>query len=141
MKSVFRGMVYQTTYYVNSHNNSLEYYLDVPKPYIDHNTRFMKMEEFFRCDIDKPPFENNSMVWIDELNDEFHILHAIRSTKDYYVYDCDYIIRTEESLELKELAKKNLEKELTELTEWQNKVKEPKKNDSQRNWLQKFLDW
>ena len=136
MKSIFRGIVEGKSFYVYPHPLT-EYLYTNPKPKLDNNTYFIKWEEFYRCDVNEPPFESGSAIWIDELNDVFIIRNAIRSNKDYYVYDCEHIIRTEENLESKNIAEKELEKRLLE---WQKKEDErnSKPEEIHKSFWEKF---
>jgi hypothetical protein len=100
MKSIFMGKVLQE-----------EYELEYKDYYVDNNFRtyFKNFEKFYECELERLPLQINEMFYIDELNIRVKILNATRSVNNYYIYECDIVIRTEidpEKNEKKEIKDK-----------------------------------
>jgi hypothetical protein len=95
------------------------YYTD--KPTIADNAWFKKEENFYKCEIEKPPFEINEKVYIPELDLTVLITDRIRSIDGSVVFKTNYeikIIEDECTIESLAEATKNIEQETGKYNDW-----------------------
>jgi len=84
------------------------------EPCIMEYSERIRFEEFYQHDVDKPPFSKDDKAYIDELDIVTRILNVVRSVEGYYIYECDYTLRTEENPDGKLKAEQELELEKQE---------------------------
>jgi hypothetical protein len=138
MLSIFHGQVWQKYYSANNNYSTIlmEYR---GKPKIVEDKSFNSWEEFYRCDIDKPPLEKDSDAFIDELCIKVHIGNAFRTTGGNYIYECSHIIRVDENPASKENAEKKLEVFFAEYENWlkhKKQVEEWENHISEKKWYE-----
>jgi len=116
--SIFRGTVARKIFRVVNRYSQYNIYHD--KPYIQGYKEFIKHDIFYKCEIERPPFEAGEKVYINDLDLTVTIKEAIRSTNGEYVYNTDYyydIIEDEKTKESKIEAEKMLKEELIKYNE------------------------
>jgi len=120
--SIFRGTVSRKVFRVVNRYSQYNIYHD--KPYIQGYKEFIKHDIFYKCEIERPPFEAGESVYINELDLTVAIEERIRSTNEEYVYNTDYyfdIIEDEKTEKTRIEAEKILEEELIKYNEQQLK--------------------
>ena len=127
--SIFRGITSRKVFRVINRYSQYNIYID--KPYIQEYKEFIKHDIFYKCEIERPPFESGESVYINNLDLTVTVEERIRSTNGEYVYNTDYyfdIIEDEKTKESKIEAEKILEEELIKYNEYlSEKLKQNKK--------------
>jgi len=116
--SIFRGTVARKVFRVVNRYSQYNIYHD--KPYIQGYKEFIKHDIFYKCEIERPPFEAGEKVYINDLDLTVTIKEAIRSTNGEYVYNTDYyfdFIEDEITERTRIKAEKILEEELVKYNE------------------------
>jgi len=111
--SIFRGTVSRKVFRVINRYSHYNIYID--KPYIQEYKEFIKYDTFYKCEIERPPFEVGEKVYINDLDLTVTIEEVIRSTNGEYVYNTDYyfdIIEDEKTRKTRIEAENILEEEL-----------------------------
>ena len=88
--SIFRGTVARKVFRVIDRYSPHNIYFD--KPYIQGYKEFIKHDIFYKCEIERPPFEAGEKVYINDLDLTVTIEEVIRSTNGEYVYNTDHYI-------------------------------------------------
>jgi len=117
--SIFRGTVARKIFRVVNRYSQYNIYFD--KPYIQGYKDFIKHDIFYKCEIERPPFEAGEKVYINDLDLTVTIEEVIRSTNGEYVYNTDYyfdVIEDEKTERTKKEAEKILEEELVRYNEY-----------------------
>jgi len=117
--SIFRGKVSRKVFRVVNRYSQYNIYHD--KPYIQGYKEFIKHDIFYKCEIERPPFEAGESVYINELDLTVAIEKRIRSTNEEYVYNTDYYFDIIEDEKTRIEAEKILEEELIKYNEQQLK--------------------
>ena len=117
--SIFRGTVSRKVFRVVNRYSQYNIYHD--KPYIQGYKEFIKHDIFYKCEIERPPFEAGESVYINELDLTVAIEERIRSTNEEYVYNTDYYFDIIEDEKTRIEAEKILEEELIKYNEQQLK--------------------
>ena len=116
--SIFRGTLSRKVFRVI--NRYSHYNIYYGKPYIHEYKEFIKHDIFYKCEIERPPFEAGEKVYINDLDLTVTIEEVIRITNGEYVYNTDYYfdyIEDEITKKSKIEAENILEEELVKYNE------------------------
>lgn len=118
-KSVFMGEIRRKVHYLSW--NGL----------ICEESEKIKYENFYECELDKPPLEIDEKLYINDLDAVVIIIDKVRSADGEIMYYTDYIIKTIEDEHTQEsLGRAHSEKRERDIVEC---TKEPKRS---RKWYQ-----
>lgn len=80
------------------------------KPEISQCNEFVKYEQFYNCDFEKPPLEKGEKVYINELDLTLAVLDRVRSTNGEYCYYVEHVIEViDDDKSAKSFAQANIE--------------------------------